>query len=240
MKHDASLKPDTPRILIVEDEKHLAEGLLYNLRLDGYDAVLARDGREALKSFAQGPWGLVLLDLMLPGIDGFEVAKRIRKQDPRVPILMLTARTEEEARVRGLECGADDYLTKPFHLKELLLRIQGMLKRSSWYRTVPGSGAVYEFGDGSWVDFRRRKARGPRGERILTEKEFGVLQILIERQPETVPREDMLQQIWGYSPDVETRTLDSFIHRLRAYFEPDPASPRHIISVRGQGYRFQP
>jgi len=234
------MKPDAARILIVEDEKHLAEGLLYNLSLDGYDAVLARDGREALKLFNQGPWSLVLLDLMLPRIDGFEVAERIRQKDSRVPILMLTAKTDEEDRIRGLECGADDYLTKPFHLKELLLRIQGMLKRSSWYRTVPGSGAVYEFGDGLWVDFRHRKAKGPGGERILTEKEFRVLQILIERQPETVSREEMLQQIWGFSPDVETRTLDSFIHRLRTYFEPDPSSPQHIISVRGQGYFFQP
>ena len=234
------MNSDIARILLVEDEKHLAEGLLYNLRLEGYEVVLAQDGQEALDFFDEGPWSLVVLDLMLPLVDGFEVARRVRKKDPRIPILMLTARVAEEDRVQGLECGADDYLTKPFHLKELLLRIRGMLKRSSWYRTVPGQGSVFRFGEGCWVDFRRRRAGGPRGERQLTEKEFGILKCLVECQPETVSREEMLQQVWGYSPDVETRTLDTFIHRLRNYFEPDPSVPRHILSVRGRGYRFEP
>ncbi len=234
------MKMDTPRILVVEDEKHLAEGLLYNLRSEGYDAGLARDGQEALDLFEQGPWNLILLDLMLPRVDGFEVARRIREADPRIPILMLTARAAEEDRVKGLECGADDYLTKPFHLQELLLRVQGMLKRSSWYRTVPGQGAVYRFGADCWVDFSKRRAAGPAGERDLTDKEFRVLRYLVERQPDLVSRDEMLQQIWGYSPGVETRTLDSFIHRLRTYLEKDPSSPEHILSVRGRGYRFQP
>ena len=137
------MKPSTARILLVEDEKHLAEGLLYNLSAEGYEAELARDGREALDLFDQGPWNLIVLDLMLPLLDGFEVARQIRDRDPRVPILMLTARSAEEDRVKGLECGGDDYLTKPFHLQELLLRIKGMLRRSSWYRTVPGRGDRY-------------------------------------------------------------------------------------------------
>jgi len=231
---------DTPRILVVEDEAHLAEGLLYNLRSEGYEAVPARDGQEALDLFPQGPWSLVLLDLMLPRVDGFEVARRIREVDPRVPILMLTARAADEDRVKGLEQGADDYLTKPFHLRELLLRVQGMLKRSSWYRTLPGQGAVYRFGKEAWLDFRNRRLRGAAGERDLTDKEFQVLRYLVERQPEAVAREEMLQHVWGYSPGVETRTLDSFIHRLRTYLEKDPSSPEHILSVRGTGYRFQP
>jgi len=231
---------DAPRILVVEDEKHLAEGLLYNLRSEGYEAVLARDGQEALDLFPQGPWSLILLDLMLPRVDGFSVARRIREADPRVPILMLTARASEEDRVKGLEHGADDYLTKPFHLRELLLRVQGMLKRSSWYRTVPGQGAVYRFGADGWLDVRNRRVKGPAGERDLTEKEFQVLRYLVERQPEPVPRGEMLQHVWGFAPGVETRTLDSFIHRLRTYVERDPSSPEHILLVRGRGYRFQP
>ena len=229
-----------PRILVVEDEKHLAEGLVYNLRLEGYEPVLARDGREALDLLLEGPWSLILLDLMLPQVDGFEVARRVRQDEPRIPILMLTAKASEEDRVRGLECGADDYLTKPFHLRELLLRIQGILKRSSWYRTLPGHGSFYRFGKDCWIDFRGRRSGGPRGERPLTEKEFGVMKALVESQPETVPREEMLEKVWGYSSDVETRTLDNFVRRLRNHFEPDPAKPSHILSVRGLGYRFVP
>jgi len=228
------------KILLVEDEKNLAEGLLYNLSAEGYETVLARDGREALDLFDQGSWSLIVLDLMLPLVDGFEVARQIRKKDPRAPILMLTARAGDEDRVRGLECGADDYLTKPFHIRELLLRIQGILRRSSWYRTVPSEGDRYGFGDGCWVNFRERTANGPGGRRRLTEKEMLVLKCLVERETEAVSREDMLREVWGYAPGVETRTLDNFIRRLRTYFEKDPSSPEHIVSVRGRGYRFDP
>jgi two-component system alkaline phosphatase synthesis response regulator PhoP len=234
------MKTEAARILLVEDEKHLAEGLLYNLSAEGYETVLARDGREALQFFGESPWNLIVLDLMLPVVDGFEVARQIRTKDPRVPILMLTARSGDEDRVKGLECGADDYLTKPFHLQELLLRIKGMLRRSSWYRTVPGGGERFCFGQGCWVDFRERAAQGPGGERRLTEKEALVLKCLVERPSETVSREDMLREVWGYAPGVETRTLDNFIRRLRTYFEKDPSRPEHIVSVRGLGYRFDP
>jgi DNA-binding response OmpR family regulator len=234
------MNTSTTRILVVEDEKHLAEGLLYNLSAEGYEALLARDGQEALHLFDQGPWNLIILDLMLPLLDGFEVAQQIRTKDPRVPILMLTARAADEDRIKGLECGADDYLTKPFHLQELLLRIKGILRRSSWYRTLPGGEDRYYFGKGCWVDFRERTALGPRGERRLTEKELLVLKCLLERESETVSREDMLREVWGYGPGVETRTVDNFIRRLRTYFEQDPASPEHILSVRGMGYRFEP
>ncbi len=179
-------------------------------------------------------------DRRLRVVDGCEVARQIRDRDPRVPILMLTARAADEDRVKGLECGADDYLTKPFHLQELLLRIKGMLRRSSWYRIVPGEGDRYCFGEGCWVDFREKTAMGPGGERRLTEKELLILKCLVERASETVSREDMLREVWGYGPDVETRTVDNFMRRLRTYFEKDPASPEHIVSVRGMGYRFDP
>jgi DNA-binding response OmpR family regulator len=234
------MNTESVRILVVEDERHLAEGLLYNLSAEGYETVLARDGGEALQLFDQGPWNLIVLDLMLPVVDGFEVARQIRTKDLRTPILMLTARAAEEDRVRGLEFGADDYLTKPFHLQELLLRIKGILRRSSWYRTVPGERDRYRFGEGCWVDFRERTANGPGGERRLTEKEIRVLKCLVERPKETVPREEMLREVWGYGPGVETRTLDNFIRRLRTYFEKDPSLPEHIVSVRGRGYRFDP
>ncbi len=234
------MKTETVRILLVEDEKHLAEGLLYNLSAEGYETVLARDGREGLQCFDESPWNLIVLHLMLPVVDGFEVARQIRRKDPRVPMLMLTARAGDEDRIKGLECGADDYLTKPFHLQELLLRIKGMLRRSSWYRTVPSGGERFCFGQGCWVDFRERAAQGPGGERRLTEKEALVLKCLVERPSETVSRMDMLRDVWGYAPGVETRTLDNFIRRLRTYFEKDPSRPEHIVSVRGLGYRFDP
>lgn len=234
------MKASPVRILLVEDEKHLAEGLLYNLAAEGYEAELARDGKEALELFERGPWSLIVLDLMLPVVDGFEVARAIRAKNPQVPILMLTARAADEDRVKGLECGADDYLTKPFHLRELLLRIRGILRRSSWYRSVPGEGDRYAFGDGCWVDLREGTALGPGGERRLTEKELAVLRCLFERASETVSREEMLREVWGYGPGVETRTVDNFIRRLRTYFEKDPSSPRYIVSVRGRGYRFDP
>lgn len=226
------------KILLVEDEKNLAEGLAYNLRCEGYETAIAPDGEEALRLFDEGPWDLVILDLMLPCMDGLEVARRIRRKDVQIPVLILTARGREEDRISGLASGADDYLTKPFHLRELLLRIQGMLRRRSWYRTVP-AGKLYSFGKDCWVDFSLRRASGPRGVRELTEKEFGILKLLIEREGETVTREELLATVWGYSPEMETRTVDNFIRRLRTYFEPDPSRPRHILSVRGRGYRFQ-
>jgi len=227
------------RILLVEDEKNLAEGLAYNLRTEGYETIIACDGKEALQLFDEGPWSLIILDLMLPYVDGIEVAQRIREKDIQVPILMLTAKAKEEDRIEGLATGADDYLTKPFHLQELLLRVQGIIRRKSWYRQIPPQGSLYYFGTDCWVDFFHRKAKGPAGERELTDIEARILRLLVEREGEVVTREEMLAQIWGYSEDAETRTVDNFIRRLRTYFEPDPSSPTHIVSVRGVGYRFQ-
>jgi two-component system alkaline phosphatase synthesis response regulator PhoP len=226
------------RILLVEDEKNLAEGLAYNLRSEGYETIIARDGKEALGSYEDGPWSLIILDLMLPYVDGIEVARRIRKKDLQVPILMLTAKGKEEDRIEGLSSGADDYLTKPFHLRELLLRVQGILRRRSWYREIPPPGSLYCFGADCWVDFFHHKGKGPQGERDLTEIETRILQLLVEREGEVVTRDEMLAQIWGYSTEVETRTIDNFIRRLRTYFESDPSNPRHFLSVRGMGYRF--
>jgi two-component system alkaline phosphatase synthesis response regulator PhoP len=226
------------KILIVEDEKNLAEGLAYNLRLEGYEPAVARDGREALRMFGEGGWALIILDLMLPYVDGIEVAQRIRQKDPQIPILMLTAKGKEEDRIEGLASGADDYVTKPFRLEELLLRIKGMIRRRSWYREIPPAGSLYYFGDTCWVDFFHRKAMGVAGERDLTETEAAILRLLVEHEGEVVRRAEMLAKIWGYSEEVETRTVDNFIRRLRTYFEADPSRPRHIVSVRGVGYKF--
>ncbi len=227
------------RILIVEDEKNLAEGLAYNLRMEGYDTTIARNGREALELFPESAWTLIILDLMLPHIDGLEVARRIRKQDPQVPIIMLTAKGKDEDRIEGLASGADDYVTKPFRLEELLLRVKGMIRRRGWYRQIPPPGSLYYFGDACWVDFFRGRAKGIAGERDLTEIEASILKLLVEREGEVVTRDEMLTRIWGYAKGVETRTVDNFIRRLRTYFEVDPSRPRYIISVRGKGYRFQ-
>ncbi|MEW6439589.1 MAG: response regulator transcription factor [bacterium] len=223
----------------MEDEKNLAEGLAYNLRCEGYEVAIAGDGWEAIRMFEEGGWSLIVLDLMLPRMDGLDVARRVRQNDLQVPILVLTAKGREEDRVEGLASGADDYLTKPFHLKELLLRVQGMLRRRSWYRQMPPAGAPYHFGASCWVDFASHRAAGPSGPRELTDKETGILRLLVEREGEVVTREEMLTTIWGYHPDVETRTVDNFIRRLRTYFEQDPSAPRHILSVRGMGYRFE-
>ena len=223
----------------MEDEKNLAEGLAYNLRCEGYETAIAPDGEVALRLFEEGPWSLVILDLMLPRVDGIEVARKIRQKDLQIPILILTARGREKDRIEGLSSGADDYLTKPFHLQELLLRVQGMLRRRSWYRQVPDSGPMVCFGSNCWVDFGLRKAAGPFGPRDLTEMEAGILKLLFEREGEVVTREELLATVWGYRPEVETRTVDNFIRRLRTYFEEDPSTPRHILAVRGRGYRFE-
>ncbi|MHB8767058.1 MAG: response regulator transcription factor [Deferrisomatales bacterium] len=223
-----------PRVLLVEDEPHIAKGLSFNLGLEGYRVTHAESGEAALELLAAEPFDLVVLDLMLPGIDGVEVCRRLRRRDPRLPVLMLTARGEETDRVRGLSAGADDYLTKPFSLQEFLLRVGGMLRRSGWYRP---SGGRHRFG-GNEVDLDARAAWTPRGEVTLTELEAKMLRAFLEREGEVLTRAELLASVWGVSPEAETRTLDNFVVRLRRYFETDPANPVHLVTVRGRGYRF--
>jgi len=225
------------QILLVEDEASLARGLSYNLQAEGYGVMLAQDGREAMDRVEQGGFDLVVLDLILPHVSGYDVLRRIRNLYPRLPVLILTAKLEEGDRVHGLRLGADDYMVKPFHLEELLLRIKGMARRLSWYADPDDPGEEVKFGD-NWVNFKTMKAKGPAGERTLTEKESRLLQVLIENEGEVLRRKRLLQDVWGYPPDVVTRTVDSFIARLRSYFEPNPKKPVHILSLRGLGYRF--
>jgi len=225
------------RILLVEDEETLAVGLEYNLTEEGYQVVWAKNGREALDFFERDKFDLIILDIMLPFLNGFEVAEAVRERDLQIPMLMLTAKTEPSDKVRGLEEGADDYLTKPFHLKELLLRIEGMLKRQSWYKKASEKQPVYNF-DINEINFENLVCfHGDRQFRI-TPHEAMVLKYLIERKGKIVTRKELLENVWHLNPDVETRTVDIFIARLRKYFEPDPANPVYFKSIRGAGYSF--
>ena len=229
-----------PRILVVEDEAHIAEGLQFNLEAEGYEVELVGDGLAAVERLGRAPgFDLVILDLMLPGLGGFQVVRRMRAAGNLTPVLILTAKDDPEDVVRGLEDGADDYLAKPFRLEELLARVRGVLRRRRWDGAAVGEGALpsVQVGDAT-IHFDRFEVE--RGERRiqLTTKEAALLRVLVEREGEAVPRGDLLQEVWGLRPDTRTRVVDSFIVRLRRYLEPDPAHPRHIVSVRGHGYRF--
>lgn len=223
-------------ILLVEDEMHLARGICFNLESEGYRISHVESGEEALERLKYDRFSLVILDVMLPGMDGFQVCKEIRQSDPRVPVLILTARSEEGDRITGLSSGADDYLTKPFNLNEFLLRVGGMLRRSSWYRPDPVEEA-YRFGDNE-VFLLSYHARTAQGEIDLTDLEVKMLGFFFQREGEAITRKALLERVWGYTSDTETRTLDNFIVRLRKYFEPDPANPVYFQTVRGVGYRF--
>jgi DNA-binding response OmpR family regulator len=225
------------RILLVEDEENLAVGLEYNLTEEGYDVKWAKNGKEAVHFYESEKFELVILDIMLPYINGFEIAERIRNTDPQIPILMLTAKTESADRIKGLEKGADDYLTKPFHLDELLLRVKGMLKRKSWYKSASEKQPVYRFGNNE-INFEILKCVCGNEEIRLTPQEAMVLKYLVERKGEIVTRKELLENVWHLNPDIETRTVDIFIARLRKYFESDPSNPVYFKSIRGAGYTF--
>jgi DNA-binding response OmpR family regulator len=227
------------KILIVEDEKHLAEALAHNLKFEGYDTTVVGDGEAALDRLAAEESDLLVLDVMLPGISGFEVCERLREMGNRVPVLFLTARNTDADRLQGLRHGGDDYMTKPFLLEELVLRIKGILRRQEWYQTPVADRGVFRFGDCE-VNFRTFRAKGPGGEVQLTEKECMLMKLLVERQGQVVSRELILEKVWGYKYGSSSRTIDNFIVRLRRYFEPEPRRPRYVHSVRGVGYRFTP
>jgi two-component system alkaline phosphatase synthesis response regulator PhoP len=223
------------KILLVEDEEGLAVALEYNLVEEGYQVVRAADGRRALECFFASEVDLVILDIMLPYLDGFEVAEQMRAVSPRIPILMLTARAAQGDKIRGLEIGADDYLTKPFHLQELLLRVRGMLKRRRWYDDKP---VRCVFGDNE-IDFASLSARAGKRSFRLTPLEAMLCKYLTDRSGRVVSRQELLREVWQVPPDMETRTVDNFMVRLRRYFEPDPAHPVHFLNVRGAGYLFR-
>jgi DNA-binding response OmpR family regulator len=229
------------RILVVEDDPHIAEGLQYNLEAEGYAVVVATDGLVAASHLTDSAqrFDLVILDLMLPEMSGFEVARRARASGNYVGILMLTAKDDSADVVRGIEEGADDYLTKPFRLNELLARVKGLLRRRRWDGVEPGSAEQREtsFGDVR-IFFDRFEISSPRGTVNLTTREMGLLRALIGQEGVALTRGELLQEVWGLRPDTQTRVVDSFVVRLRRYVEVDPSRPRHILSVRGHGYKF--
>ncbi|MFW6198826.1 MAG: response regulator transcription factor [Acidobacteriota bacterium] len=226
------------RILVVEDEADLGRTVRDNLAAAGHDVEWVREGPAALERAAAGQLDLIVLDVMLPGMDGFEVCRRLRDRGQQVPVLFLTARSEPEDRIRGLEEGGDDYLPKPFRLRELLLRVGAILRRSDWYAPGGDEGARVRFGD-SRVDLSTYRGVDGRGRRHeLTHKEAMILELLAEREGEVVSRDEILDRVWGRGAYPSSRTVDNFILRLRRRFEPDPASPRHFHTVHGVGYRF--
>jgi len=228
------------RILVVEDEEHLAEGLRFNLEAEGYEVAIASDGLRAVEMLAARGRGvdLVILDLMLPGLSGFEVLRRARASGDFVPVLILTAKDEIEDRVRGLEEGADDYLVKPFRLDELLARTRGLLRRRRWDGAADGVLPEPVAIGASTLHYDRFALETPAGVVNLTTREMGLLRALVDRGGEAATRGELLESVWGLRPDTRTRVVDSFVVRLRRYLEPDPTRPRHLLTVRGRGYRL--
>jgi two-component system alkaline phosphatase synthesis response regulator PhoP len=223
------------RILLAEDEENIREAVSLNLELEGYEAVSAKNGKEALRLFQEQHFDLVILDVMLPEIDGFQVCAQIRLSDLETPIIFLTAKDTAADRIAGLKRGADDYLTKPFMLEELLLRVQKLLRRSG--KTLEKTPELYIFGNNR-INFVTFEAEGTLGKFILTKKEAMLLKLLIDREGEVVSRQQILQSVWGYDVFPSTRTIDNFILKFRRNFEEDSRNPVHFHAIRGVGYKF--
>jgi two-component system alkaline phosphatase synthesis response regulator PhoP len=230
--------PAKKTILLVEDEENLHEALKLNLELENYDVVSAFDGTQALKAIQQEYFHLIILDVMLPGIDGINVTETIRIQNNDTPILMLSAKNSSADRVLGLKKGADDYLTKPFNLEELLLRIHKLIEKNEKLQDKDTLADNYRFGKNA-IDFKAQEAVLRTGKRIqLSKKEVMLLRLLIENKNEVVTREKILQTVWGYNVYPTTRTIDNFILSFRKYFEEDSRNPAFFHSVRGVGYKY--
>jgi DNA-binding response OmpR family regulator len=234
------------RILVVEDEEHLATGIRFNLELEGYAVEVIAHGREALSRLAPPSlrpnpeaFDLVLLDVMLPGVDGFEIVKRMREAGSYVPVLMVTAKGLPEDVVQGLEAGADDYLSKPFDLAVLLARVKGLLRRSDWAQRPAGPEGALRIGAAE-VDFPAFEVRRAGATYRLTLLEAMLLKLLAENPGRVVTKGEILEKVWNLSADTETRAVDNFVVRLRRYLEEDPRQPRHLHTVRGAGYRLDP
>lgn len=223
------------QILLVEDNRDLAFGLRNNLEIEGYRVEVAHDGRQGLERAQESKPDLLILDLMLPDMDGFRVLKSLRESGQGFPILLLTARGEEADKVQGLKLGADDYVTKPFGVLELLARVEALLRRSGGDSTdgVRGFGEVA-------VDTATRSVTKVQEPVSLTPKEFDLLVALLRREGAVVPRQELMQEVWGYSAEVLSRTVDTHIAELRRKLEDDPAEPRYILTVRKVGYRLEP
>ena len=225
----------TIKILLAEDEPSLAEGIQENLESEGYAVSVARDGAQAISKALASSYDLILLDVMMPHVDGIQVCETIRQAGMQTPIMFLTVKGSTEDRIKGLEAGGDDYLAKPFHLQELLLRVSAILRRTRWYQQHDNKLAF----SGNTVEFETYRAVDWRGEiHSLSHKEALILKLLDENEGEVVSRERILDRVWGYDTFPTTRTIDNFIVRLRKRFEREPDHPQHFHTVRGVGYRF--
>lgn len=240
------MNPAAPRVVLVEDEEHLAKGVLFNLQAEGYRTHHESDGDAALAFLLDAPLtgpdrvSIIVLDCMLPGTDGFDIARRLRAAQRYTPILMLTARSRPENVLEGLEAGADDYLSKPFELSILLARIKSLLRRTAWQEEQAAPAAAsdtYTFNHRT-IRFDALELVAPNRVTHLTVMEADLLRYLTEREGQIVSRKDILEQVWRVHEDTDTRAIDNFIVRLRRYIEDDPGDPQHLLTVRGIGYRF--
>jgi DNA-binding response OmpR family regulator len=226
------------KILIVEDEQHIADGLRFNLEAEGYEAEIVHDGETALELLGSSMFDAIVLDVMLPGVDGFHVARTIRDRKDYTPILMLTARGRPEDVLRGFEAGTDDYLPKPFDLDIFIARLKGLLRRQQWTKEQPAPvGGTYEI-NGKTIDFDNLELVSDEGVTRLTLMEMKLLRFLIENEGQTVSRKTILEDVWNLQEDTDTRAIDNFIVRLRKYLEDEPNNPKFLRTVRGVGYKF--
>lgn len=236
MSTEISRAHEARHVLVVEDEPRMRVMLTDNLEFEGYRVTAVASGEDAMAAVEHQPFSLLLVDVMLPGMTGFEVCERLRQQGAHVPIILLTARTHERDRVRGLDLGADDYVRKPFSVRELLARVRAQVRRDDWHSS---GGEEFSFGD---VTVRLRQRLVIRsGQRVpLSAREFELLRYLIAHRGEVVSRAQLLRDVWGYHQLTVTRTVDNYVAKLRTQLEPDPHAPRYLITVHGSGYQLLP
>jgi len=234
------MQQSAAHILLAEDEEHLQEALKLNLEMEGYEVTVVSDGLAVLKEVEGQYFDLIIMDIMMPELDGISTIQAIRLNHREIPILILSAKNASADRVAGLKTGADDYLTKPFNLEELLLRVEKLIRRNQQIQQKQTTSEVYSFGDNR-IDFKAQSAVNYKGETIaLSKKEVMLLQLLTENANQVVTREKILRVVWGYQVYPTTRTIDNFILSFRKYFEPDSRHPIYFHSIRGAGYRFVP
>lgn len=225
------------RILVIEDEPEMQRGLRDNLEFEGYDVLVIGEGKKGMETIRNEKFDLILLDVMLPGMSGFDICKKARTEGVATPIIMLTAKGEEVDKVLGLEFGADDYITKPFSLRELLARVKAVLRRTPSNTAAIASNITVGLLE---VDFESYTAK-KKGKTVeMTSKDFDILRYLWTHQQQVISRDDLLQHVWGYDESISSRTVDNFIVKLRKQIEKDPAKPKHIITIHGAGYKLIP
>lgn len=225
------------RILLVEDEEQIRKIVKLNLQLEGYEVVSTDNGKKALEIIDNQHFDILILDIMLPEVDGLTICQTVRLRNQDVGIMIISAKDEATDKIKGLKIGADDYLAKPFHLEEFLLRVQKLKKKSN--ENVKSSDVVFEF-DGHYINFSTYEASTNNGIITMTQKEIHLLKLFVDKKNEVVSRSTILQTVWGYDVYPSTRTIDNFILAFRKYFEPDPKNPIYFHSVRSVGYKFTP